>query len=95
MTTSLRWVVEKHCVQEPPTILSITMRSFLVFAATVSAVRWMSMISPWTFIVSAIPIVGHLVDLAVLVGAVQVHHHHHHHQVQAHRQVKILPLRNP
>jgi len=90
MNTSLRWVVEKHCVQKPPTILSM-MGPFLVFA-TVSAVRWMSMISPWIFIVSAIPIVGHLVDLAVLV-AVQVHHRHH--QVQAHRQVKILPLRNP
>ena len=78
MNTSLRWVVEKHCVQEL-TILSM-MGPFLVFA-TVSAVRWMSMISPWKFIVSAIPIVGLLVDLAVLVVAVQVHHHHHH-QVQ-------------
>ena len=93
MNTSLRWVVEKHCVQEPPTILSIMMGSFLVFA-TVSAVRWMSMISPWTFIVSAIPIVGHLVDLAVLVVAVQVHHRH---QVQAQVMIRqrsplLLPL---
>lgn len=91
MTTSLGWVVEKHCVQEPTTTILTLMGQLLVFA-TASAVRWMSMISPWTFIVSAIPIVGHLVDLAVLVEAVQVHHHH---QVQAHRQVKILPLKNP